>query len=360
MRRALTVFMVLVLLLFLTGQVQAAFVDEFESWTNQEVAKDWNKSLYGSIWGGEFNQIYYAGQGISCGGNGTNYKSVYRDITVSPGTTYLATVEAMSNSTNVSGIRDGSYVRMFIQYDDINGNVLSAHATAGTNLSDGYFSEMRAEGTAPAGAHHARVTLQVMGGTGGGTVFTNFNFYGKYLESSLTYRLEKIAGPDFIRNTEWLGGSSIQQLWTAYSFGGGPGDYELRPTSGSSQGISVGGSSGSYRAISRTFDIASYRSPGATTNEASVYVTSNAKNQSGVKDPSLVEMHMQFFDDIGRILSGLTSVNGAQFGVNSQDAVKVTVSAPTLMGTNKIKITIRVLGSTGGGAAFDDFSLVTM
>lgn len=355
-KRILVLFTALVLLVFSIGQAQAAFVDGFENWTNPELAKDWNKSLHGSVWGGQWNQIYYAGQGISCGGDGTNFKSVYRDISVTPGLTYRATVEAMSNSTNVQGIRDGSYVRIWIQFDDANGNVLAPHGATGAHLSDRFFSLMSAEGTAPVGTHHARVILQVMGGTGGGTVFTNFNFYRVDSPTSTT----RVSGPDFIRNTEWLGGSNVQQLWTAFSSGGGPGDYVLRPTSGSSQGISIGGGAGSYREIYRTFNIASYRSPGATTNRASVYVTSNATNQSGVKDPSVVEMHIQFFDDIGRLVLGGTSVNGAQFGVNSQDPVKMTVEAPTPSGATKVTVALRVLGGTGGGAVFDDFNLVTM
>jgi hypothetical protein len=354
MRRVLVLS--LVVLLSLIGTAQAAFVDGFENWTNPVIAKDWNTSLHGSVWGGVWNQIYYSGQGVSCGGNGTNFKSVYRDILVTPGLTYRATVEAMSNSTNVQGIRDGSYVRLWIQFDEENGNLLAPHGATGTSLSDRFFSEMRAEGTAPAGTHHARVILQVMGGTGGGTVFTNFNFYRVDSATSAT----RVSGPDFIRNTEWLGGSNVQQLWTAFSSGGGPGDYVLTPTSGSSQGISIGGSAGSYREIYRTFNIASFRSPGATTNQASVYVTSNATNLSGVKDPSQVEMHMQFFDDIGRLVSGGSSVNGAQFGVNSQDSVKMTVEAPTPSGATKITVILRVLGGTGGGAVFDDFSLATM
>lgn len=354
MKKLFALSAILIFLFLLIGPAQATYLDTFDNWTNPEVAKDWSRSSYGSIWGGQYNQIYAAGQGISCGGNGTNYKSIYRDILVSSGVTYYATVEAISNSTNVLGVRDGSYVRMWIQFDDVYGNVLTTHGTTGDTLSDRYFSQLRVEGTAPAGTHHARVVLQVMGGTGGGTVFTNFNFYKKGSATSST----RVAGPDFIRNTEWLN-PYVQQLWTMYSSGGGPGDYNIRPTSGSSQGISVGGLAGSYREVYRNYNIALYRSPYATKNQASVYVVSNATNTAGVRDPSQVEMHMQFFDAGGRLLPGGNSVRGSQFGVNSEDPVRMTVEAPTPSGATTISIVLRVLGGTGGGAVFDDFSLTT-
>ncbi|MBI4743692.1 MAG: hypothetical protein HY776_02555 [Actinobacteria bacterium] len=349
MKKLSILLVALVFLFSLIGSAQAAYLDSFDNWTSSEVAKDWIKSSQGSIWGGQYNQIYAAGQGISCGGNGTNYKSVYRDIPVTAGVAYYTTVEAISNSTNVLGIRDGSYVKMWIQFNGILGNTLATYGTTGINLSDRYFSQLRVDGTAPIGATSARVILQVMGGTGGGTVFTNFNFYNSS---------NRVAGPDFIRNTEWLN-PYTQQLWTMSSSGGGAGDYNVRPTSGSSQGISVGGTAGSYREIYRNFNIASYTSPYATKNQVSVYVVSNATNPSGEEDSGQVEVHMQFFDSKGRLLSGGSSVKGSQFGVNSKDPVKMTVEAPTPSGATTISILLRVLGGTGGGAVFDDFSLTT-
>lgn len=354
MKKILIITALTIFLLGMATQAQAAFLDGFENWTNPELAVNWNKSVHGYIWGGEFNQVYNAGQGVSCGGNSVNYKSVYRDVAITAGEGYYATVEAMSNSTNTLGIRDGSYVRLWMQFNDSSGRLIAPHGTTGTNLSDKYFSEMRVDGTAPAGSSTARIILQVMGGTGGGTVFTNFNMYKIASSGSI-----KVAGPDFIRNTEWLNKSHIQQLWTAYSEGGGPGDYEMRATSGSSQGISCGGNSGGYRDFYRTFDIASYKSPNATTNEATVSVTSNALNQNGVKDADQVEMYIQFLDSSNRLV-GTASAKGSQFGVNSQDAVKMKVSGATPNGATKILVIMRVLAGTGGGAVFDNFELVTM
>lgn len=354
-----TLLKVVALSLFMAGMLTAVALavsaDGFENWSNAEIAKNWSKTISGDISGGEFNQIHSAGQGVSCGGNGINYKSVYRDIPVTAGQTYYGTVEAMSNSTNTAGNRDGSYVRMWIQFDQSDGRVISTNGTTGLNLSDRYYSEMKVEGTAPAGTHHARVILQVMGGTGGGTVFTNFNFYRKDSATAAT----KVAGPDFIRNTEWLNRSNIQQLWTMASEGGGPGDYVMRPTSGSSQGISVGGVKGSYREIFRTFDLADYRVEGAAKTTLTVDVTSNAKNQSGATDATLVEIYLQFLDGNDKAIGSPLKADGSQFGVGSQDAVKMKIESVKPDGAKKAQIMLRVLGGTGGGAVFDDLDLAT-
>lgn len=361
MKRILLITAIAMFLLGFQAQAQAVFFDGFENWTNPELAVNWSGSIGGHVWGGEFNQIYIAGQGISCGGDGTNYKSVYRDIPVTPGYIYNAKVEVISNSTNIYGEKDDSYVKLWMQVRDVNENILSSHARSHSlPISDQYFTVLLTPGTTygKLQAHHVRIILQVMGGTGGGTVFTNFNLYrldGTWPNQSYT----RVSGPDFIRNTEWLNKSTVQQLWKAYSEGGGPGDYVMRATSGSSQGISCGGSAGGYRDLCRTFNIADYRLPGATTNQASVYVTSNALNQKGVKDPDQVQMFMQFLDSSNRLV-GTAAVSGSQFGVNSQDAVKMTISEPTPSGATKILVIMRVLAGTGGGAVFDDFELSTM
>jgi len=124
-------------------------------------------------------------QGISSGGTFNDYKSVYRDLKVTPGQKYKLSVDVISNSTNEKGTRAPSPVRIWIQYDDKDGRVLSTHgidgAQAGIKMDE--WTTVTVPGPsgepytiAPAGTDHARIILQVMGGTGGGTIFDNVSF----------------------------------------------------------------------------------------------------------------------------------------------------------------------------------------
>lgn len=329
--------------------------ETFDSWTNPEVAVNWQKSVNGKVSGGEFNQIYAAGQGISCGGDGSNFKSVYRDIAVTPGVFYMAQVLAMANCVNASGLGDNGNVRIWMQFDAANGSVLATHGATGARvIPQDTFNYLDVSATAPAGADHARVILQVLGGSGGGAVFTNFTLY----KSEADLGLVTHAGPDFVRNTEWLHGSKIQQLWHAYSVGGGPGDYSIRPTSGSSQGISCAGIAGSYREISRIFDLSWSGLEGKTTKcEVGVGVVSNAINHLGIQDPSLVEVGLDFLDAGNHILPGGVATKGRDYAPYSQQ-INLNAQALTPLNATRVRIRLRLLAGIGGGAVFDEISLV--
>jgi hypothetical protein len=351
--------LIVVFLVLGTGQALAEYVDDnFETWRNPFVAEGWTESIHGAVTGGEFNQVYNAGQGISCGGDGKNFKSVYRDIPVVPGVRYAADVYVEANTTWLYGDLNFGAVRMFMQFDEVNGRVLATHGRA---LSEWWLpphgtgpDEIAVEGVAPPGAHHVRVVLQVVGVKGGGAVFHHFNLFKDHLPYKAMSGPETIAGPDFVRNTEWLGGAKVQQLWTAYSEGGGPGDYVMRPLSGSAQGISVAGPQGSYREIWRFFDV----NPGVDSNRAVVSAVTNATNQNGIRDSSQLEMHMLYYDGSGRLLPGGGMSNGAWADGRTDAArTELSVHTPTPPNASKLQIVIRVLAGTGGGAVFDNFQL---
>lgn len=125
-------------------------------------------------------------QGVSVGGDSfEEYKMVFRDFKVTPGIKYKTSVDVVSNSTNFLGTRDPSPVRVWVQYNDNRGNVLSIHGIDGTQAgvkSDTWTTVIipgpKSERftIAPPGVDHARIILQVMGGTGGGTIFDNVSF----------------------------------------------------------------------------------------------------------------------------------------------------------------------------------------
>lgn len=124
-------------------------------------------------------------QGISSGGTFNDYKSVYRDLRVTPGQKYKLSVDVISNSTSENGARAPSPVRIWVQYDDKDGRVLSTHGIDVTQagIKDNEWTTVTVLGprgephtVAPPGTDHARIILQVMGGTGGGTIFDNVSF----------------------------------------------------------------------------------------------------------------------------------------------------------------------------------------
>lgn len=136
---------------------------------------------------GEYNIKPVAGssQGVSAGGTFADFKSLYKDLKVTPGQKYKLSLDVISNSTNESGTRTPSPVRVWVQYDDKDGRVLSTHGIDGTQagIKDNEWTTVTVPGSggtpytiAPVGTDHARIILQVMGGTGGGTVFDNVSF----------------------------------------------------------------------------------------------------------------------------------------------------------------------------------------
>jgi len=318
--------------------------DYFESWTNTEVANNWTSATVGSPTGGGFNQVYAAGQGISCGGDGTNYKAVYRDAAARAPYFYLAQVEAISNSTNAAGELDGSYVRMILQFRDTNGNVLKTALTTGYELSPVTWRPMRVSGYAPDGTSSVRLILQVLGGQGGGTVFKNLKLYEMpFTESPATLLYES-----FTRNWQ---NSNVAPGWTAVSYGGGPGDFEMRATGGSAQGISTGGSATSYRQISRT-----YTAQAGYIYQAAVEVVSNSMDENGNVDPSKVVVYMEFLNEAGTVLATY-AMDGKQSNIKPAEGTTILVQANSPQDTAKVRITLRVFGGAGGGTVFDNFGL---
>jgi hypothetical protein len=138
---------------------------------------------------GEYNIKPIAGssQGISCAGDTeTNYKMIYKDVTVTPQTKYRLNVDVVSNSSNLfDTTMRPSPVRIWVQYDTARGNILATHGIGGDEaaIRSDVWTTVTVPGPnkepytiAPSGADHARIILQVMGGTGGGTIFDNVSF----------------------------------------------------------------------------------------------------------------------------------------------------------------------------------------
>jgi hypothetical protein len=338
------------------GYAAVPYEDNFESWANPNVADGWTASEFGGG-PGDINHIYDSGQGISSGGDGTNYRSVYRDVTVSVGHSYKVSVWAISNAMNATGQVDPSYVRVWVQYDKEDGTVISTHGQSGTqvpgavagtteSLLGATWKNMYLTSVAPTGSHHARVILQLLGGKGGGAVFRGLNFL------DVTEATEKrMIGESFVRNTEWRNG--VAQAWTAYTSGGGPGDYNLRITGGSAQGVSCGGNGTNFKQVYHDFEVAA----GGKYTEK-IDVISNSTNTVGAEDHSYVKFYLQFLDDKGNVLA--THMNdGATLGIS--DLVYKTVEpfkdvvAPEK--TVKARVILRVQGGTGGGTVFDNFKL---
>lgn len=326
--------------------VETVATENFETWTNAQVVSGWTSATSGD--GGEFSQIYACGQGVSCGGDGTNYKCVYRDATARVPYFYTAIVEAKSNSMNVNGQVDGSYVRVHLQFRDSAGNVLKTSYTDGSDLFPISWNTLQVNGYAPNGTTQVRAILQVVGGAGGGTIFKNFNLYeGPYADSALTTLL---VGQNLTRSTEW-GDSNIAQGWSSYSHGDGPGDYTKVATGGSSQGISCGGASTNFKQISKTFTASAGYS-----YDASVEAISNCTNASGVVDHTLVRIYMEFLDSSGNVLATHT-MDGKQCGIEPARTYSLRAQAVSPTGTAQVRVTFRVFGCSAGGAIFDNFTL---
>lgn len=339
-----------------TGWAAVPYEDNFESWANPNVADGWTSSEFGGG-PGDINHIYDSGQGISCGGDGTNYKSVYRDVAVSAGHSYKVSVWAISNAMNATGQTDPSYGRLWVQYDKEDGTVISTYGQSGTQvpgavegttetLLGATWKKMYFTSVAPTGSHHARIVVQVLGGKGGGAVFRGLNF------SDASEGAEKrVIGESFVRNTEWRNG--VATGWTAYSSGGGPGDYNLRITGGSAQGVSCGGNGINFKQVYRDFEVTA----GGKYTEK-VDVISNSTNTVGAWDPSYVKFYLQFLDDKGNVLATNTN-DGATLGVSDLAYKTVEpfkdVVAPEK--TVKARVILRVYGGTGGGTVFDNFKL---
>lgn len=321
--------------------------DYFDNWTSATVADNWTSYDSGTT-GGEFNQIYEAGQDISCGGDGTNYKSVTREFTAKAPYHYWAKVEALSNSTNKNGAVDGTYVEILMTFEDASHTVLKTSYTNGSNLSATTWQPMEVSGYAPNNTDHVKVALKVLGGTGGGTVFKNFRMYEAPYSNSAD---QTLLGESFLRNTEWLSGATVATGWTAVSSGGGTGQYKIRATGGSAQGISAKGDGTTYKQISRTFT-----AEAGYSYSADVDVVSSVTNKNGTVDASYIKVYMEFLDSAGTVLA-THSMPGDQFSVKPASSARMQVQATSPLNTAKARITIRVYGGTGGGAVFDTFSL---
>lgn len=152
----------------------------------QGVNAEFGSFTFGRL-AGEYKLRAVAGssQGVSCGGTFENYRMLYRDLKVTPGQRNKLSVDVLSNSTNEAGTRTPSPVRVWVQYDDKSGRVLATHGIDGgqAGIKDDVWTTMTVPGPrgephteAPVGADHARIILQVMGGTGGGTLFDNVSF----------------------------------------------------------------------------------------------------------------------------------------------------------------------------------------
>ena len=97
-----------------TGWAAVPYEDNFESWANPNVADGWTSSEFGGG-PGDINHIYDSGQGISCGGDGTNYKSVYRDLAVfsTPGNSRARPVYHL-RSASVQAVRRPKHGTVFL------------------------------------------------------------------------------------------------------------------------------------------------------------------------------------------------------------------------------------------------------
>lgn len=349
MRKLLVLLLVFAFYLAIAGPATPATVtyDYFDNWSGTTLADNWASYDSGTS-GGEFNQIYEAGQDISCGGDGTNYKSVTREFTAKAPYHYWATVEGLSNSTNKNGTVDGTYVEMLMTFEDANHKVLKNSYTNGSNLSGTAWKPMEVSGYAPDNTNHVKIFLKVLGGTGGGTVFKNFKIYEAPYSNSAD---QTLLAQSFVRNTEWASGATVASGWTAESSGGGTGQYKIRATGGSAQGISAKGDGTTYKQISRTFT-----AEAGYSYSADVDVVSSATNKDGSIDASYIRVYMEFLDSSGTVLA-THSAPGNQFSVKPANSARVQVQGVSPLSTAKARITIRLYGGTGGGAVFDTFSL---
>ncbi len=350
MRKLLVVFVTvsftLAMMVIPAATVDTTY-DYFDTWTNDKVVDNWSSYDSGTT-GGEFNQIHNAGQDVSCKGDGTNYRSVTREFSAKAPYHYIANVDVLSNSTNKDGVIDGTYVEMFMTFEDANHNVLMTSFINGGNLSATLWRPMQVTGYAPNKTDHVKIMLKVKGGTGGGTAFKNFKIYEAPYSSSTD---QTVLAHSFVRNTEWLDGATIASGWTAEEYGGGEGGYAMRATGGSAQGISATGDGTTYKQISRTFSAnAGY------SYSADVDAVSNATNKDGNIDASYIRVYMEFLDSSGTVLA-TSSAPGNQFEVKPADTARIQVQTISPLNTTQARITIRLYGGTGGGAVFDNFSL---
>lgn len=350
-KRLLIVAVMVLMMALLTGTAYAdTVIDEpFETWTNANVASGWTGGNLGGT--GEWNQIYAAGLAISCGGDGTNYKEVYREMTAREPYFYWARVDTISNAKNTLNVVDGSVVKMYLEFYDASGRLLANFFDDGSDTNESTYVTLEASGTAPAGTTKAKVVLRVMGGGGGGAVFKNFNFYEMVAANDPNAVLT--VGQNMTRSTEWLAGSNICQGWTAVEHGGGAGDIKMRAVGGSVQGISCGGTSANFRDISREFTASS-----GFAYSASVEVVSSSQNSSGVLDPSVIVQYIEFRDASGQVLATFQSP-GNQYDIRPAQTATLMTNGTSPIGTAKCKVTLRVFGGSGGGTVFDSFKLIS-
>lgn len=343
------ILLVMVILTVGAGASLATTVieDSFETWTNASVASGWTGANVGGT--GQFNQVYSAGQSVSCGGADTNYKAVYKDLAVRVPYFYLARVDVISNTKNASGVQDGTLVRMHLQFLDANGNVLATFIDIGNDLSASTYGPMEVSGAAPAGSVTGRITIQVAGGSGGGAVFKNCNIY-EMVDAGDPNAVLKV-GQNMTRSNEWLAGSKICQGWTKIEHGNVAGDFAMRATGGSVQGISCGGTSANYRQIGREFTAVA-----GFAYESTVEVVSSSMNSSGVLDPSVIVQYIEFMNSGGSVLATFQSP-GNQYDIKPAQTTSLITNGTSPAGTTKGRITLRVFGGTGGGTVFDNYKL---
>lgn len=309
---------------------QVPLTEFFENWANPFVVAGWKTRSVGG-WGGEYSQIYGGAQGIAVQfGAPDGYGSIYRDLKVTAGKHYVLVFSYTS-------VDSGSKPRAWIQFYDVNGNVLKTH---GTNEPLTEFSPNGQRGYVetdlpPSGTDHARVIFQVLGNTTPrGTSFMDVKLYegtsripdwrridiGLFLEGVIQeYAL--IEGPFLVRNTEWKSPTEPPIGWAFHSTSPNA-RYYFQPTAGSGQGISVGGTANDYKSVYRDIGVI----PGIR-YVASAYAISNSTNERGEVDPSVVRFWVQYADTSGRILS-THGISGAQAGIKTNEWKEMLIRGP--------------------------------
>jgi len=362
MRKFLIPAIVISFLLLQTALAMAddLIFDTFDDWKNPNVANGWASHNVGG-WGGEFNQIYEAAQEMTCGpGESAYYRSVYKDFAVSQGKVYSVTFDYLSLSEWYA----------WLQFYDVQnqllltaGNLIPARSYFQTGFQKGYVPGYMVEynppsyipylaqgtATAPDGATRMRVVFQAHAGD-------SIAMLNVVLHEARQATYEKIAGPFVNRNTEFFQG--VNQQFGTHTFGNLQGEYKIRPTGGSSQGISSGGTFNDYRSIYRDLRV----TPGVK-YKVTVDVISNSTNETGTRTPSPVRIWLQYDDVKGNVLS-THGIDGVQAGIKDNEWTTVTIPGsnkePYTMapsGTDHARIILQVMGGTGGGTIFDNVSL---
>lgn len=359
----LVALMQLLSLPFTATADQPIFFETFDNWRNPFVAEGWATHSVGGR-GRGYNQVYEAAQEMTTGPGDVNYyRSIYKDFEVEPGKEY-----------SVSYDYRGFGLRAWIQIYD-GQNQLSTSAKGLTQSFPSIFTTQHVPNyltrfghvdtliqtaiAAPAGARRMRLVFQAEPNS----VVHLRNVILQLAENptfdqwgNKFYTYRTLAGPFINRNTEFSGGVNTQ--FGVFMFGNLPGEYAIKPTGGSSQGISAGGTFADFRSIYKDLKV----TPGQK-YKLSVDVISNSTNESGTRVPSPVRIWVQYDDKDGRVLS-THGIDGMQAGIKGDTWTTATVPGPAgesytiaPSGANHARIILQVMGGTGGGTVFDSLSL---